>query len=99
MHEQPEFLEILQEKYPGVRLKQLSEHQLKRLRTAFRQRVHQMADEYTSIVRFQQRAIPKQQSVLVPDERTGQQETRLERSIARDLAMLKKLQAARVSEK
>lgn len=95
LQREPEFLEFLEERYPGKKLIQLSEHQLKRLRTAFRHQLSDMRLDIARIVHYQHLAIPMQQAVLVPDERMGQQETRLERSIMRDLAALKKLQEMR----
>lgn len=93
--EQPEFRELLEEKHPDTKLTDLSEHQLKRLKASFRRRLKNEGAEWASVVRYQRLAIPMQQAALVPDDRMGQQETRLERSMMRDLAALKKLQEMR----
>lgn len=97
IYEQPEFKEHLEEKHPDTKLADLSEHQLKRLKSSFRRRLKNEAMEWASVVRYQRHAIPIQQSMIVPDDRMGQQETRLERSMMRDLAALKKLQEMRLA--
>jgi len=92
---EPEFGEYLDDKYPGQSLDDLSEHQVKRLKAGFRKRVHDQARETAGVIAYQVKSLPGQQSVLVPDDRMSVQETRLERSIMRDLAALTKLQEMR----
>lgn len=95
LHQEREFLELLAEKYPGKTVKDLSQHQLKRLRAAFRREIMEQQEEFLRVTLYQQRAVHHQLALLVPDERMGKEEIRLERSVLRDLATLKQLQQTR----
>lgn len=90
-----EFKAFLKESYPGCTAKDLSIHQLKRLKTAFRADLSERMQENGRMVNYMKNAVPQHLDCLVPGERVSRLGNQLERSIQKDLDTLVQLQSRR----
>lgn len=95
MFEDEDFKALSEEKYPKKKLDDLSVHQLKRLKSAFRAEMTERTRETGRLVGYLQKAKPQHFDSLVPGERITRYGTTLERSLLRDLSALKQLQTMR----
>ncbi len=73
-------------------IEDFSEHQIERLKCAFRRRLKDEILEAVEVTHYLQRAAPHQMAAPVPDERMGKEETRLKHSAFHDLTTLMQLQ-------
>ena len=89
-----DFLRFLEERYPDATPDDLSVHQLKRLQSAYRADVRERIQENSELLHYLQAVRPQHFGCLVPDDQIVRYAAYLERSLLRDLAVLKQLQAA-----
>ncbi len=90
-----DFKAFLKDRYPGQTAKDLSVHQLKRLKTAYRAGLSVRLRETGRLVNYMKVAVPQHLDCLVPGERVSRLGNQLERSIQKDLATLVQLQSRR----
>jgi hypothetical protein len=95
LYSSTEFLDFMKSYYPRQEIGSLSEDKLKGIRRKFRKRLNEYMREMRNVFEFRKKVIPMQLSKLVTNEAVVRFETKLERSILRDLAAIKKLQAMR----
>lgn len=97
LHKDEDFIELFEEKYPGKKISDLSAHQIKRLKSTYRNAIRDQLLEKVQFIRFVSYSTPQHQSALVPNDRIIRYGTTLERSLLRDLSALKKLQEMRTA--
>jgi hypothetical protein len=90
-----DFKAFAHDKYPEGSIADLSSHQLKRLKTAYRQVIREEMKDKAQLARYLRRTKAQHLSSLIPDDRILKHGTTLERSLLKDMAALKQLQAMR----